>query len=197
MHKGKYESIFHKIQGSVGKCGDDRKDIQRKNYQQSGDSKGNIKKRFSYRRHIILQKTDICNQNKCTCKKYQPYNKGLTEIFLKSTEEGFYSSVVSAFYTSETAMIKCGEGRSYGDDRDTAQDKQEIGQDNIAKLVKKDMYGVVFVEQIHIDILSCFLSIKILSGILALILFNCKRILSKCRKKYGNIGHLKKKYGKM
>lgn len=134
MHKSKDESIFDQVSCGVGKCCDNRKNVKRQNYKQSGYTKGYIKQRFSHGR-CIRKETDVCNKYKRSNKKTNPYNQRLYKIILKSTEKGFYGSVIIALYCAERAVIEGSKCRSYCDDRNGTQDKQKIGKYNVADFV--------------------------------------------------------------
>ncbi len=95
---------------------------------------------------IFLKKKRVGNQDQ-PCGKYKkPDDQRLKKVFFKGAEEGFYGSAVVVFDCAEHAVIKCGKGWANGDKRDTAQDKKQVGNDNISDFIKKNMYNVVFVE---------------------------------------------------
>lgn len=46
-------------------------------------------------------------------------------------------------------MVERSQRRANGYKGDAAQDKKQVGNDDIADFIKKNMYYVIFVKQIH------------------------------------------------
>ena len=75
----------------------------------------------------------------------QPDHQGLDEILFERAEKGLGCTAVISFYHAQCAVIQRCHGRSYGDDGDTAENEQKIGDHQISDLAEKNMNYIVFV----------------------------------------------------
>ena len=69
------------------------------------------------------------------CQKSKPDQERLPEVFFKSAEKGFGSTVIVAFYCAQHTVIKSCQRRANGNNGDAAKDKEQICDYNVTDLI--------------------------------------------------------------
>ena len=115
--------------------GDHRKYIERRNCQKDRGSAGEQEKDLSGRTAGVCQKPEIEGSHDQSGAQGQPDQKRLDKILAEGGKKCFYREGVIALDRAEHAVIQRVQRGADGDQRDGAEQKQQIRNDHVSDLI--------------------------------------------------------------